>query len=113
MVGLFVLIGMIILFIVLGTYLMQGRGAFLIAGYNTMPQEEKDQYDTLALCKFMGKMMYALSLSMVPFVFGALYQVDWPFWVGTVLIFACTIFMVAYMNTGQRFKKLGDEEKRI
>ena len=47
----------IVLFNVLGIYLSTGRGTFLIAGYNTMPKEEKEKYDAVALCKFMGKMM--------------------------------------------------------
>lgn len=45
----------IMLFIFLGTVFISGRGAFLIAGFNTLPQEEQDKYDTVALCKFMGK----------------------------------------------------------
>ncbi|WP_237475779.1 DUF3784 domain-containing protein [Virgibacillus salexigens] len=52
------------LFIVLGIILINGKGSSLIAGYNTMPPEEKEKYDTVALCKFMGKMMFALSFSM-------------------------------------------------
>lgn len=55
----------IVLFFVLGIIFYSGRGSSLIAGYNTMPEEEKAKYDTVALCKFMGKMMFALSLSML------------------------------------------------
>ena len=36
----------------------------MIAGFNTMSEEEKEKYDTVALCKFMGKTMFALSFSM-------------------------------------------------
>lgn len=104
-VGIVVLIGIIIGFLIIGTYLMQGRGAFLIAGYNTMSQEEKEQYDVLALCRFMGKMMYAFTLCLVLFLVGGVYGVDWPFYVGTGLIVILTIFMIIYTNTGERFKK--------
>lgn len=105
MVGIIVLIGIILLFLLMGTFLMQGKGAFLIAGYNTMSEEEQAQYDVFALCRFMGKMMYAFSLCLVLFLFGDLYSIDWPFYLGTVLMVGLTIFMLIYMNTKERFKK--------
>jgi len=37
------------------------RGAFLIAGYNTMSAAKKAQYDTRALCRFVGCLLIALS----------------------------------------------------
>ncbi|WP_432355477.1 DUF3784 domain-containing protein [Sporosarcina sp. A2] len=49
----------------MGTLFIKGKGAFLIAGYNTMAPEEQEKYDSIQLCKFMGKTMYALSFSMV------------------------------------------------
>ncbi|PID23166.1 hypothetical protein CSV61_01530 [Sporosarcina sp. P3] len=52
-------------FIGLGIMFMNGKGAMIIAGYNTMSPVEKEKYDEVALCKFMGKMMFALSFSMV------------------------------------------------
>ncbi|MCB5935758.1 DUF3784 domain-containing protein [Caldibacillus thermoamylovorans] len=38
--------------------LSRGKGGFLLASYNNFPESEKEQYDEVALCKFMGKMMY-------------------------------------------------------
>jgi len=38
-----------------------GKGSSLIAGFNTLSEEEKEKYDVVALCKFMGKMMFALT----------------------------------------------------
>ena len=55
----------IFLFTVLGVFLLNGRGTFLIAGFNTLPKEEKAKYDKLALSKFYGKTILALSVSMV------------------------------------------------
>ena len=55
----------IFLFTVLGVFLLNGRGMFLIAGFNTLPKEEKAKYDKLALSKFYGKTILALSVSMV------------------------------------------------
>lgn len=82
-----------------------GKGAFLIAGYNTMSEEEKGKYDTIALCKFMGKMMFALSFSMIFWILSDLLQANWLFIVGLVLFFGIVLFLVIYANTGNRFKK--------
>lgn len=42
------LLGMLLLSS-LGIALLQGKGAWLIAGYNTLSDEEKAKYDELAL----------------------------------------------------------------
>ena len=64
-VGLVIIGGLIVLFIILGFVLMRGKGAFLIAGYNTLPEEEKKKYDTASLTKFVGKAMLAISFTML------------------------------------------------
>ncbi|GGJ68753.1 MULTISPECIES: DUF3784 domain-containing protein [Virgibacillus] len=50
-----VLMFVIGLFIVLGILLINGKGSSLIAGYNTMPPEEKEKYDTVALWQVYGE----------------------------------------------------------
>lgn len=96
---------MIGLFVILGVLLINGKGSFLIAGYNTMSPEEKEKYDVKSLCKFMGKMMFVLAVSMLFWVFGEAYDVEELFYVGLFLVLAIVLFMVIYMNTGNRFKK--------
>ena len=54
------------LFVGLGVLFSKGKGAFLIAGYNTMSKEKKARYDKNALCRFMGKFMFALAACWVP-----------------------------------------------
>ncbi|HLR67587.1 MAG TPA: DUF3784 domain-containing protein [Virgibacillus sp.] len=93
------------LFIVLGIFLINGKGSFLIAGYNTMSREEKEKYDTVALCKFMGKMMFALSFSMLFWAVSEAYEINWLFYFGLVLFIAIVVFTLIYINTGNRFKK--------
>src|SRR5690625_141262 len=93
------------LFIVLGFFLINGKGSFLIAGYNTMPPEEKEKYDTVALCKFMGKMMFTLSFSMLFWVVSEAYEINWLFYFGLVLFVGIVVFMLIYVNTRNRFKK--------
>jgi preprotein translocase subunit SecG len=93
------------LFIVLGVLFTNGKGALLIAGYNTMAKEEQEKYDKPALCRFMGKMMFALAFSMVFWALSELYQKPFLFTVGLVLFFCVIIFMLIYLNTNNRFKK--------
>lgn len=70
-----------------------------------MPREEKEKYDTVALCKFMGKMMFALSFSMVFWVLSEALEIKWLFSVGLVLFISIVVFLLIYANTGNRFKK--------
>ena len=43
-----------ILLLVLSAFLITGRGSFLIAGYNTSSQEEKEKYNVKKLCRTTG-----------------------------------------------------------
>ncbi len=83
-----------------------GKGSSLIAGFNTLPEEEKEKYDAAALCKFMGKMMFTLSFSVVLWLISIVYEMDWLLYVGIVLFIVITIFILIYVNTGNRFKKM-------
>ena len=93
------------LFIALGFVFISGKGSFLIAGYNTMSKEEKEMYDTVSLCKFMGKMMFTLSFSMLLWLLSDVYKMNWLFIVGLVFFIGTLVFMLIYTNTGNRFKK--------
>lgn len=43
-----------ILFLVLSIFFFMGKGSFLIAGYNTLSEEDKKKYDKQKLCKITG-----------------------------------------------------------
>lgn len=103
-VGLIIIGGLIVLFVILGIVLMMGKGAFLIAGYNTLPEEEKKKYDTNSLTKFVGKSILALSFTMLFWLASIFFDISWLFHVGTVLFIGIVIFMIVYMNTGNRYK---------
>ncbi|GAE25417.1 hypothetical protein JCM9140_1410 [Halalkalibacter wakoensis JCM 9140] len=93
------------LFVILGIFLLNGKGSFLIAGFNTLPKEEKEKYDTVALCKFMGKMMFALVFSQMLWMLSDIFEIKWLFVVGLVLFLGIVGFILFYVNTGNRFKK--------
>lgn len=101
-------IGSILLLLSLGIYLLQGKGAMLIAGYNTLPEEEKKKYDVVALCKATGKLVIALTFTIALIILGNLLHMNGLIIAGAVLMVAVIIIGLIYMNTGNRYKKSGD-----
>lgn len=92
-------------FIVLGIIFLNGKGSFLIAGYNTLPEKEKENYDTVSLCKFLGKSMFALAFSMSFWVLSDAFEIKWLFYIGLILFICIILFILIYSNTKNRFKK--------
>lgn len=97
--------GMILLFLLIGLVFSQGKGAFLIAGYNTSSQAEKAKYDEKALCRCMGKLMFALAGTWAPIALSALLNRMWLLWLGLGLFLVVCLGGVIYMNTGSRFRR--------
>ena len=81
-----------------------GKGSALIAGFNTLPKKEKSKYDAVALSKFMGKMMFALSFCVVLWLISEVYEIGWLFYIGLSLFIGLITFLLIYANTGNRFK---------
>lgn len=96
---------LVIPFLVLAFFLSRGKGAFLIAGYNTMPKEEKAKYDEVALCKFMGKILYGISFSLVLLSLSEWLAIPELLWVGIALMTGLIVFTLVYSNTGNRLRK--------
>ena len=95
----------IILFVILGVVFFRGKGAFLIAGYNTSSPAEKGKTDEKALCKAMGKLMFVLAACWLLIALSSLLNLMFLLWIGQGLFFVITIAFVIYANTGNRFKK--------
>ncbi|EPY2272027.1 DUF3784 domain-containing protein [Clostridium sporogenes] len=102
MIGIVFIIG---LFILLGIILSMGKGSFLIAGFNTMSKEEKEQYDVGSLCKFMGKVMFIIAFCITLFLLSEIFKIKVILYIGLILFFVVVIFTLIYTNTGNRFKK--------
>ncbi len=94
-------------FFILAIVLSKGKGASLLAGYNTMPDSEKAKYDEAALCQFMGKIMYGISFSLLLFGLSELLDTQALFIIDLILFIGLIIFALVYANTGNRFKKNG------
>ena len=99
-----VTVPLIALFLVLGILLWKGKGAFLIAGYNTSSKDEKAKYDEKALCRFVAKLMFFCSGCMVCLMLAPLVG-TWLLWLSQAVMFIGIIAGVIYANTGNRFKK--------
>lgn len=54
-----------LLFIILGILIKYAKMYFLIAGYNTMPQEEKEKYDIKGIATLFRNVMFGMGLTMI------------------------------------------------
>jgi hypothetical protein len=54
-----------IIFIVLGILIKYGKMYFLIAGYNTMPKEEKEKYDIEGIASVFRNAMFGMALVII------------------------------------------------
>lgn len=93
------------LFVLLGIVFLCGKGAFLIAGHNTLPPEEKAKVDEKKLTRFMGKFMFALAACWSLLVCSEIFRAIFLLWLGIALTLITTIAGCIYANTGNRFRQ--------
>lgn len=93
------------LLIILGIIFSCGKGAFLIAGYNTASKAEKNRIDEKLLCKFMGKLMFSLAGCFVIIALGAIFDIVLLLIIGLALFIILIIFAVVYANKDKHFKR--------
>ena len=98
-------ISIILLFLILGITFSKGKGIDMVAGYNTMPQQEKEKIDKKTLCKYMSRLMFLLAACWCVLSVGVELEQMWLFWVGFGLFLAVVIFFAIYLNTGNRLQK--------
>lgn len=100
-----VLICVIAIFLILAILLLCGKGAFLIAGYNTMTKEEKEKYDSKALCKSTGKFILSLVLCMLFILAADIFNLSYLSLTGGIGIPLCIIFYLIHTRGGEKFRK--------
>ncbi|MCI8514293.1 MAG: DUF3784 domain-containing protein [Lachnospiraceae bacterium] len=98
-------IGIIMFLLLLGGIFWRGKGKCLIAGYNTMPSEEKARYDEKALCRFMGKFTFALAGCWLVIAAGSVRGNMTVFGIGLGILFIVFFAGVILANTGDRLRK--------
>ena len=101
-----VIVGVItLLMTAMSIALLRGRGAWLIAGFNTMDPKEREKYDAEALCRFTGRYLLSVALLTPALPVGGIFGVSWLPIGYTLYVVISTIFVVIYCNTGNRFRK--------
>lgn len=93
---------------ILSIVLLTGKGAFLIAGYNTANKKEKAKYDEKKLCRVVGG---GLGIITVLLVLMAVFQDDPPSWFGVVFsagFFLAFVLILVLSNTICRVKPAPD-----
>ena len=93
------------LFVVLGIVFAAGKGANLIAGYNTASREEKAKTDEKKLLKAMSVFMFVLAGCFLVSALSQVFHVKSLIWIGQALFAAALITGLIYLNTGDRFRK--------
>ena len=94
----------ILLFVILGISFARGKGLDLVAGYNTMPEDEKEKIDKVALSKHMSRLMFMLAACWTVLGVGVEIGRMWLFWCGFALFLVVVIAYVIFLNTGDRIK---------
>lgn len=61
--------GITILLLIIGIFLLFGKGSWLIAGYNTMNREEKAKYNKKKLCRSVGFNLLIVAVLMIILLF--------------------------------------------
>lgn len=99
-------------FLIFVIFLSKGKRAFLLAGYNTMSESEKAQNDEVAMCKFMGKIMYGICLSILLWPLSEILEDQLICVFGLILFLSLIVFALVYSNTGNRFKRNYDDKTK-
>ncbi len=92
-------------FLLLGFLFRKGKGAFLIAGYNTASKAQKEKIDKDKLCRLMSNLMFALAACWAVIACCEIFGKVWLLWVGFSAFLLTAIIGVIYMNTGGRINK--------
>ncbi|MEC2078412.1 DUF3784 domain-containing protein [Metabacillus fastidiosus] len=91
--------------LIMAIVLSKGKGAFLLAGYNTMSESEKEKYKEKELCIFMSKIMYGICLGLLLITLSEQFKIQAPLIIGLIITIGLPLFSMVYVNTGNRFKK--------
>lgn len=106
---------------VLAGVFLQGKGASLIAGYNTATEAEQQQYDEKKLCRGAGGVALAVGVGLTVMTLGIALAEVWkilPEWVTiavgimfTAVTLCAVIWYLRYANTRCKRQKKQEEMK--
>ena len=85
--------------------LCHGKGADMIAGFNTASPEERAKWDETALCRAVGIMLFVMVGWIELLFLGAVLDIAALEWGGGILFAVSTVFGLIYINKSQRFRR--------
>jgi len=91
--------------LVLAIFLFNGKGAFLIAGFNTMAPEKQKTYNVRALCRAVALLLVAISTVIMIMPIAIYLEIEWLFYTTIASTIVLPIVFAIYANTGNRFRK--------
>jgi hypothetical protein len=97
--------GIALLLLIMGVFLLMGKGAFLIAGFNMMPPAEKARYNVRKLTFSVGILLILTAVLMMVMTVAIHFDLMWLVIVTVALMTVVPIVFVVYANTGGRFKR--------
>lgn len=95
----------IIAFIILGIIFSMGKGEFLIPGYGKLTKEERERQDMVALCKMMGKVVFAIAFIIAFFPLSEILQIKALYYIGVALSFLGALFVLNFLNKQNKGNK--------
>ena len=98
-------ISVLLVLAIFGLVFRAGKGAFLIAGYNTAPKEEKERMDEKKLCKAVGNLFLILAVCWIVPAVGMITEKVVILLIGVALIAVVCVIGAVYMNNDDRFRK--------
>ena len=91
--------------IIFGIVLFCGKGADLIAGYNSLSSKEREKWNEKAFCRAAGILLLIMVGCIELIGFGAILDIALLEWGGGVLLVLFTAGGLIYINKSKRFKK--------
>lgn len=87
-----------LIFFIISIFLFLGKGKWLIAGYNTMPKEDREKYDERKLCKAAAILCMECCILLCVMAYLG-YRVDTGLMDQTVLLWFGLAFLIAVIVT--------------
>ena len=93
--------------IIFGIVLICGKGADLIAGYNSLPSKEREKWNEQTLCRAVGILLLIMVGCIELIGVGAILDIMILEWTGCALLIIFTAGGLVYINKSKRFKNGG------
>jgi|GEM_PF-5819145 len=82
------------------------KWTFLLGAYTVLPKQEKAKYNTDALCRGVGNILFLLGASLMIGLLGEVMRIQTLMIVSGVLFTLLLIGSLIYLGDGSRFKKV-------